>query len=170
MPTFNEIVELDKNYSFAGAICKNKGFREWANYLNLEIKDSCSKTGIDYEFHALNMLESLGYKVEKMALRHPFDLLINNCVKIDVKVANPKTYEYKSLVHTFATNKPNPTCDIYLLFALDVNGEIDNTYIVPSVYARVSTIEINANGKKYHEFAGRWDLIEKYVNFFNTIK
>jgi hypothetical protein len=105
-----------------------------------------------------------------MALRYPFDLLVNNCVKIDVKVANPKTYEHKPLVHTFATNKPNPTCDIYLLFTLDCDGEIDNSYIVPSICARVKTIEINSNGKKYHEFVNRWDYIKQYTDFFENLK
>lgn len=170
MPTFNEIVELDNNYSFANKVCKSIGFRDWAKLLELDIKDSCSKLGNDHEEKAIDIIRKIGFEVEKMTVRHPYDLLINGCVKIDIKDASPRSYLHKTLVHTFATNKQNATCDLYILFALNELDEIEKSYIVPSVLAKVKTIEVNSRGKKYHEFLDRWDYIDTYCSFYKSIK
>ena len=73
--------------------------------MNLSIKESETQLGQDYEQIATSILKDKGFKIEKMSTGHPFDLLINNVVKVDVKVARPHMLRGKDRVHTFGINK-----------------------------------------------------------------
>ena len=66
-----------------------------------------------------------------MSQNFPYDLLVNDCLKVDVKSSH--LYEGKEgNFYTYRTGKKFATCDVYILVALDANDEIARTYILPS--------------------------------------
>ena len=123
MPTRNEIKEFYGDEALTNKISKTHGYYGWAKKLSLDIKPSDTTQGKKYERICSEMLSNMGYDVKQMTQNYPYDLLINDSVKIDVKVSSCKyTKSWQS--HTFATAKKSPTCDIYILILLSGVGEI----------------------------------------------
>lgn len=163
MPTVKEARDIVGD-SLVNAITKNGGFKFWAEKLNLEMKDSETKTGHQFEDLIESILKEKGIEVKKMTTLHPFDLLANGVVKIDVKTA--KAYEYKGgRFHTIGLNKEYATCDFYVVVLLDESGELEKTLIVPSHHIRVKTLTIGAKSD-FDKYINRWDLI---ITFSNVI-
>lgn len=168
MPTSSEIRECKDGDSLHNLITRNGGYRFWAEKLNLELKESETKIGQDFELVAKSILESKGFEVEKMSTKHPFDLLVNDLVKVDVKVGNPYLLR-GSRCHTFGLSKQYASCDIYLIFALEESGEVERTLVIPSQFARVVTLSIGENSK-YNRYIDEFDYISKYSKFLSGIK
>jgi len=168
MPSRKEIVSIKHNSILANSIAKSGGYKHWADKLLLDLKDSETKTGWDAEEIAkVSMETSLGYKVEKMSTKHPYDLLVNNFIKVDVKCSKPFKHEGKR-AHAFWINKTHSTCDIYLIYALDEEGKIERTFIIPGYELRVKTLFIGRK-TKYDKFLERWDYFEKYNEFHEQL-
>lgn len=167
MPSRSEMEEVLGDSKLVNAIAKRGGHYYWAEKLNIKIKESDTKTGIDYENIAKKLFESKGYSVKPMPLLHPYDLLVNGCVKVDVKVSNPGRIG-KSRVHTFKTGKRYATCDLYAMFALDEKGEIERLLIIPGAELKVVTLCIGSKSK-YNRFLNRWDLVDKHINFHSEL-
>lgn len=167
MPTANELKSLGRN-DLHCVISRTKKYSGWAEELGLSLKSCDTRTGQAYESETENMLIHRGYKVERMSTKHPYDLLVNDHIKIDVKIAKPHILRGESKVHTFSTRKENPTCDIYFLIALDEKEKIERILIIPSVHMRIQTLCIGANSK-YNKFINRWDYIEKYDEFYKNV-
>ncbi|WP_024834135.1 hypothetical protein [Ruminiclostridium josui] len=90
MPTRKETEIVTKSNSLNCAICRTYKYSGWAKRLGLSIgNDSDTWFGKMYEEKATNSLMLLGYKVERMPTKHPYDLLLNDAIKIDVKAAKP---------------------------------------------------------------------------------
>lgn len=166
MPTSTELKLIGRN-DLHVAIQKSKKHSGWAEHLKLERKMSETLFGQNGEELAASNLESLGYKVEQMSTKYPYDLLVNDTVKIDVKTAKPYLLR-GSRVHTFALNKPDPTCDIYIIRALSETGELERNLVIPSHFVRFKTLCIGADSKynKYHE---RFDYIKEYSDFYKGV-
>lgn len=171
MPSNKEIASVLGDYSLSNAIARRGGFRMWAEKIGLEIKDSETCFGNEYEFIVKEILEEMGYYVEKMTTKHPYDLLVNDNLKVDVKVSkyyNPK--EGGSKFHTFNLEKKYHNCDIFICVGLDDdNDEIVKMLIIPSKYLmnkKQLSVGINSN---YDRFDKRFDFIEKYIKFYNEI-
>lgn len=167
MPTRSDIFKLRYNDPLHNGICRHGGYDFWAKQLGLSIKDCESKTGWEYEDIAINILNGRGYLTQKTSRKCAFDILVNDCVRVDVKVGRPWLLR-GSRVHTFGINKPMPTCDIYMIFALDENNETERLFIVPSLELRVKTLCIGKHSK-YNKFIDRWDYIYKYCTFYRSI-
>lgn len=125
MPTRKEIETVTGNNSLTSRISRTKGYYGWAKELNLNVKESETTFGKKYEYLVKVFLEELGYNVEKMPQNYSFDLLINNFVKIDVKVAKPYIALDNSIWHTFNLYKKYAYCDIYIALCLDNNENIE---------------------------------------------
>lgn len=164
MPTRKETVIVTKSNSLNCAICRTYKYSGWAKRLGLSIGNgSDTWFGKMYEEKATNLLMLLGYKVERMPTKHPYDLLLNDAIKIDVKAAKP--YVQKNTgnkYHTYNLEKRNPTCDIYLLFALD---DTERIFIIPSLFVNQTQIGIGKDSK-YNKFMDRWDYIKKFDHFY----
>lgn len=169
MPTRSEILNTVNGNPLHCRITKSGGYEYWAKKLGLNVKESESKTGWDAEEIAKISIEtSFGYKVEKMSKRHPYDLLVNDFIKVDVKCAKP--YILKgSRVHTFGISKKNSTCDLYIIYALDENGKIERTFIIPGHKLNVVTMCIGSK-TKYDKYFERWDYFQKYNDFFERLR
>jgi hypothetical protein len=168
MPSRNEIIQIIGNDSLHNKIVRTGGYQLWANKLNLELKDSETKTGWNYEKYAIELLENKNYKVQRMTTGYPFDLLINNNIRIDIKSGS--AYLLKgSRCHTFGINKRYATCDLYLIFALSEQQKLERSFIIPANMLRVVTMSIGEISK-YNKYINRWDLIDEYDKFYKELK
>lgn len=170
MPSKSEIESFFNNYCLANAITKSRiGFRGWAKRLALDIKESETAMGQDYEVIASTVLANKGFDVERMTTKESFDFLVSGSVRLDVKVGSRWHVDGGAQANSFGINKRFATCDIYMLFALDDNNQIERTLIVPSFLVRSSTVTIGKNSS-YNIWNERYDIISRYADFFSGVK
>lgn len=169
MPTTSQVLEIKGDSKLHNKIAKGLGYRGWAEKLGLKLQNSETKLGEDYEEVATNILEELGYRVSSMDTQYPFDLLVNNLVKIDVKCACAYFNKDGSRLHTFGLNKEIPTCDIYMIFALSEDGlNTERVFVIPSHHIQMKSLNIGADSK-YNKYIEKYDYIDRYEEFKKSI-
>lgn len=164
MPTKVELESVCGDSRITNVISKRGGYKYWANLLNLQMKNSDTKTGWSHEKLAMEILKRKGFLVEKMSTKFAYDLLIDGVVKVDVKGAKP-FYNGSSRIHTFNIRKEFQTCDIYLLICIDDNNKLEKTLVVPGHLLQQTTASVTRS-HRLNEYQGRYDLIERYLEFF----
>ena len=164
MPTASEIDLALGNSSLGNAISKRGGYKFWANKLNLKTKDSESNLGKRWEYEVKDLLEEMGYKVDKMSTNHPYDLLINDNIKIDVKVSNLTKYNY----FTFNLTKPYHNCDIFICVCIDENKIVKPLVIPSKRLMGIKQLSVGTNSE-YDCYKDRYDYIEIYDKFYDTL-
>lgn len=165
-PTSGELKQLGRN-DLHLKISRTRKYSGWASFMGLDRKDSDTLYGQENEKFIAEKLTQLGYKVERMSTKHPYDLLVNESVKIDVKSSKPGLVN-GSRVHTFGLSKKDPTCDLYILIAHLDNDDIERIFVIPSHLLRIVTFCIGAKSK-YNKFIDRWDYIEQYSRFLREV-
>lgn len=165
MPSNSEVIEMTGNYALANAIQKNGGYEYWANKLGLERKHSETKIGIEYERRVAEMLRKGGHSVQETTIKHPYDLLVDGCVKVDVKVAGTSLVR-GSKVHAYRIAKRQHTCDFYICCEVDTDG----IYVIPAnmVTGQVQ-IEMGLNSQKYSYYKDAFYLIGDAVSFYKSL-
>lgn len=168
MPTRKEVVEYYNNATSV-AITRRFGWYNLAETLNLPIKKCDTTTGKRNETLLAKELSDMGFKVERMSQNFPYDLLIDNAVKIDVKASH--IYHSKSGdFYSFRLEKPYPTCDIYVLRLLDDDDNVTLSLIIPSKdVVNNKQISVGVISSKYDRYAGRWDIIKSYSDFMRGV-
>lgn len=165
MPSNREVIEITGGYALANAIQKNGGYEYWANKLGLEQKQSETKAGIEYERKVAELLRKRGHKVSATTIKHPYDLLVDGCVKVDVKVANT-SFVRKNEIHAYRIAKRQQTCDFYICCEADTG----DMYVIPSSIATGQVqIEMGLNSQKYSHYKGAFHLIDVAVNFYKSL-
>lgn len=170
MPSRSEIVTYYGDSSLACAISNRKGgWYGLANEMGLPVKKSETYLGKKHESVAENMLMQMGFDVDRMPQNFPYDLLVDHCVKVDVKASH--LYRGKlGNFYTFNLEKKYATCDVYILFALDDESNVVGTYIVPSKYVIQNTqISIGEINSKYHKFKDRWDYMKNMSEYLTSL-
>lgn len=166
MPSNSEVKSVVGN-GLACKISKTGGYKYWADKLNLKMKYSETKLGREYEEKIMKLLQSKGCEVEQMSIKHPYDLLVNLNIKVDVKVSNLYRGE-KGEFHTFNLEKHNHNCDLFICVCV-TDDEIVKTLVIPSKFLmKVSQLSIG-NNSVYDVFKDRFDYIEKYDVFYNQL-
>lgn len=167
MPSNSEVIEWTGSHALSSRINSTGGFYYWADKLGITTKDSETGLAKRYEVKIKEMIERRGYDVKDMTTKHPYDLIVNGMVKIDVKVSNLYKNEVAGKYHTFNLEKKFPTCDIYVAITL-IDKEIDRIFIIPSKFLNITQLSV---GKKsiYNKYIDRWDYIEKYVELYEEI-
>ncbi|MDU8967449.1 MAG: hypothetical protein E7H39_16555 [Clostridium sp.] len=166
MPSKNECDLVTGNYTLSNAIRRYGGYEYFSQYLNLESKECESKIGLKGELKIKEILENKGYKVEKMSNKHPYDLLVNENIKIDVKTARKYNSDKGWSSYSFNLEKSNPTCDIYVFICIE-----DEKYlIIPSKFLRQTQLCITDKESKYDVFKDRWEYVEVYNKFYKWLK
>jgi hypothetical protein len=167
MPTADELKSLGRN-DLHIKISRTRKYSGWAEYLGLSRKESCTLNGQNMEETMAEKLRQFGHEVERMTTKHPYDLLVNGTVKIDVKTGC--AYDLRgSRVHTFGINKKSPTCDIYICTALNESGtEIERTFVIPSHHLKVVSLSIGKDSV-YNRFIDKWEYIDHYSKFFSQV-
>ncbi|MCK6203948.1 hypothetical protein KZX50_00605 [Bacillus infantis] len=166
MPSADELKMLGRN-DLHCKISRTKKYKGWADTLGIPLKSSETTKGNKYEWFIKKRIEAISdhLNVEKMATKHPYDLLVNDCVKIDVKVAAPHMLRGQSRVHTFGLNKKYATCDIYVCVALDESENVERTFIIPSSHAQIVTLCVGKESK-YNKYVDNWDFIRQFVDTY----
>lgn len=166
MPSNSEVKSVVGN-GLACKISKSGGYKYWADKLNLKTKNSETKLGQEYEEKVLKLLQTKGYEVEKMSTKHPYDLLVNLNIKVDVKVSNLYRGS-KGEFHTFNLEKHNHNCDLFICVCV-TDGEIVKTLVIPSKFLmKISQLSVGIISI-YDVFKDRYDFIEKYDGFYNKL-
>lgn len=168
MPSRKECVQYFHNEALVNAISKRKKWYVLADELGLKVKDSETYFGKSQEANAAETLISMGFSVRKMPQNFPYDLLVDDCVKVDVK-ASHLYHGPNGDFYTFNLEKPYATCDIYILFAIPENGE-KLVFVVPSkLVIAQNQISMGVLRSKYHKFQDRWDYVSAISDFWSEI-
>lgn len=170
MPTRSELDDIGM-CDLSNAISKSDyKFSGWANKLKIKTKSSETNTGMIYERIAEeNIKEHIkNVDIKQMSANHPFDILVNDSVKIDVKVGKIHNH-FGTPSYTFRTGKKYGSCDLYLCYGLDEMNGVKEVFLIPSNKAITTTINICVGGKsKYLKYKDRWDFIERLYKSFET--
>lgn len=121
MPSRGECEQHFGNSCLASVISRRKGgWYALAKEMGLPIKKSETYLGKQQERIVCEVLTAKGFDVDKMPQNFPYDILVDNAVKIDVKAS----HLYKSKqgnFYAFNLEKKYATCDVYILLTLDEN-------------------------------------------------
>lgn len=166
MPSSVEI-ERAGNCTLSSAIGKHGGFNQWAKKLGLNQSKCQTRIGQIGECLIKELIENKGYKVEKMSSKHPYDLLVNGNIKIDVKTSNIFKSNKDWSSYSFNLEKSKPTCDIYVFVCLN-NKDVERILVVPSKFLKQTQLCIGGNSK-YDFYKDRWDYIEQYDEFYRSV-
>jgi hypothetical protein len=170
MPSSVEIERIAQNNKLTNAIARHGGFNFWSEKLNLKQSKCETRLGQFGEYYIKELLESKGYIVEKMGIKHPYDLLVNENVKIDVKTSKiykPTNESWSS--YSFNLEKEKPTCDIYVFTCLANEKEVNKILVIPSKFLHQTQLCISTGKTKYDMYKNRWDYIEQYDKFYKTV-
>jgi hypothetical protein len=166
MPTNREVIEITGNHALSVAIQKNGGYEFWAKKLGLEQKYSESRIGLEYERRIAEKLRKAGHVVEETSVKHPYDLLIDGCVKVDVKVANTSKVR-GSDVHAYRLSKKHHTCDFYICCENDAFKDI---YVIPANMVSGQTqIDMGVHSRKYEHYKDAFYLIDDAAKFYKSL-
>ncbi len=163
MPTSVEIQKVTKDTRVINAIRRHGGYEFWSKQVGSCQSECTTRTGLSGELEVKNILENKGYTVEKMSVKHPYDLLVDGNIKIDVKTGN-KYKGNSGEYYSFNLEKKNPTCDIYIIICRQ-NKKI---LVIPSKFLHQTQISIGENSK-YDIYRDRWDYIKQYEQFYKSI-
>lgn len=167
MPTAQELKSIGRN-DIHVKVSRTKKYSGWAKELGLPLKSCETRVGQEWEGQIASFIGLIGsHSVERMSTKFPYDLLIDSCVKVDVKAAKPH-YKFGYRVQSFGINKTNPTCDIYILVALNENGKMEKIFVIPSHQLRMKTLHLRTESK-WDEYIGQFDLIRKYSDFYKQV-
>lgn len=170
-PTRREIKNFYGNSSLTSHISKSGGTREWAEKLNLPIKQCESELGNDYELFAIKEIQShVGLAVRQTKPRYPYDLLVDESIKVDVKVSYPFLNNSGSYANTFNLEKKDPTCDLFIFYCLDLDGEIFKTLIIPSCITSGKTQIGVGRDSKWDYYRDKWEYFIEYSVFVNNLR
>lgn len=169
MPSRAEVQQYFGNHCLANAISKKIGWYHLAEKLNLPIKQSETYFGKNQEQLVQEEIIAMGHEVRRMPQNFPYDLLVDDCVKIDVKAS--RLYRGSNgNFYTFNLEKPFCTCDIYVLRIMSDINEVISTLIVPSKDVPThSQISVGEFRSKYHKYQGKWDYLDRYIRFFESV-
>ena len=165
MPSFKMMDEITGNKGLSVAVSRHGGYKTIAEELGLKIKKSTTTLGRNYEIVCMHeIMEKFMLDVEQMTVRHPYDLLVSNAVKIDVKVAK-KAKIQNSFYYSFNLEKKAQTCDIFVFYCID-NEDISKIYIIPSVVlSGKCQLSVGIKRSIYDKYLNQWHYISDYVEF-----
>lgn len=170
MPTRSETEDYFGNGALACVISKRKGgWYALAKEMELSIKECETTFGKSHEKIMMERLIAMGYEVRRMPQNFPYDLLVNDSVKIDVKASRL----YKGPggnFYSFNLEKPFCTCDIYILRLIGNDGNESDTLVIPSAHVATNTqISVGEMASKYKKYSKKWEYIAEYCSFMESV-
>ena len=170
-PTHSEMCSVFGNKGLACKISKHKGTVYWAEKLGLPLSYSETSFGNKFEIIAIaDIFENTSLKSVQTSSRHPYDLLTDNSVKIDVKVAKAFENNCKAKAFSFNLEKREPTCDIFILYCLNDDETYKKVLIIPSCSLSGQTQLGVGENSKWDYFQEKWNYILDYSEFYSKYK
>lgn len=165
-PTHSEMDAFYGDKKLSNAVSKHGGTEKFANLLNLSVKPCESKFGKSFEdFCAESIWNLYGFNVEKMKPKYPYDLLVDNSVKIDVKAGHIYKTQDGSKFFTFNIEKDKQTCDIFVCYCLSKDGKIEKVLIIPACVLSGKTQLSVGKNSRYDNYIDAWHLVQEYRDF-----
>lgn len=156
-PSASELRRLGRN-DLCCAIVRCGGFASWASRIGMERKGSDSDTGWEGERVMRDIFTAMGYRCEKAtAVKSPFDLLVDDVLRVDVKSARFK--EYGPSKGWFFRIGKIPQADLVVLLKLDTQA----FYAVPWWDCPTSNITITPTGDRYTQYLNGWHVVKDMV-------
>lgn len=169
-PTHSQMIDVIGNRGLCSKISKTGGTKFWAKKLDIPVKNCETEFGFKYESKVVEDIErELGLNSILMKPGYPYDVLTSGCVKIDTKVSRQFFTNCHTWQNTFNLEKKNPTCDIYVLYCLDNDGNYLKTIVIPSVVLQGKTQVGIGKKSKYNKYIDNWNVIEEYKRFYDSI-
>ena len=170
MPTRSEAESYFGNSALTAVISKRKGgWYALAKEMELPIKECETTFGKSHEKIIMERLISMGYAVRQMPQNFPYDLLVNDSVKIDVKASRLYKGSGRNF-YSFNLEKPFCTCDLYVLRLIGDNQDELDTLVVPSAHVATNTqISVGEKVSKYRKYSKRWDYVSSYCDFMGSV-
>lgn len=169
MPSAPECNLVTGNAALSSVITKRGGFDWIAKHLRLEQSECETRLGRNTEKIIKEMIEKLGYTVEQMSIKHPYDLLVNGNVKIDVKASNKYLSKDKWTSYSFNLEKASPTCDIYIIVCINKDKSYERILVIPSKFLKQTQLCISGEKSKYDVYKDQWSYIDQYDKFYKNI-
>lgn len=171
MPTHSEIKKFFGNNALNCAISKRKGIKHYATIIGMNIKECESKFGEELEdFCVLQIQEKLGLDGEKTKSKHPYDILVNRAVKVDVKASRIFNSYRGAKYYSFNLEKKCQTCDIFVFYCINQNDEIEKTFIIPSCHISGKTQLSVGKTSMYDKYIDQWHFIFDYNKFMTELQ
>jgi len=153
MPTNSELC-LRGRGDLANQIVKRGGYKTIADRLGVTQVTSDSSFGWEGELTAMGILQEAGFEVERSAqVRWTYDLLVDGCVRVDVKTAIYA--EYGPCKGWFFRIGKRPQSDVIMLLQKDTGF----SYYLHWMDCPFSNITISRNGGKYNRFLNAYSVI-----------
>lgn len=155
-PSVSELRAMKRN-DLSVQITRHGGFLAVASEIGVSRIHSDSDTGWAGEIAVATRLESLGFSVARAtAVKSPFDLLVNGCVRVDVKTAKFASYgTIRVNSGYFYRIGKILTCDVLILYQSDTG----TCYVMPWKAAPTGNITIRATSPSYDQYRENWALI-----------
>ena len=172
-PTHSEMIKLYGNRSLTCAVSKHGGTEYWSKKLDIPIKKSETSFGDKYEKYAItDIFRHTGLNSIQTSTRHAYDLLVDDCVKIDVKASsiNEKS-NGDTQYYSFNLEKKEFTCDIFLFYGINNDGNIGKTILIPAVALSGQTqIGFTVHDSVWDWYMNKWEIIIEYKNFMDKYR
>lgn len=156
-PSNTELVGMGRN-DLSNQISRRGGFLHWAAKIGIDRQRSGSDTGWAGEAQVMSLLTELGFAVQRpMGVKCPFDILVNDLLRVDVKAA--RRAQYGACVGWFYRLGKVPQADLILLWQLDTG----DFYALPWFICPRTNITISSNGGKYAAYHNNLDVIHEML-------
>lgn len=165
-PTYREMQDYTGSTAFTQLLCRRGGSRYFAEMMDVAWKNTYT-FGTGFEVLALEDIKS-NTGLDGFCTKHqyPYDLVVGNGIKVDVKAAKPNKEGY----HEFALHKKEPTCGLYMFYKLAEDDTILCRYIIPACVLRgQQSVTVSEKGK-WDAYKDRWDFFEQYTEFYDSLK
>ena len=113
-----------------------------------------------------DIFEATGLHTVQTSSGHPYDLLTDNSVKIDVKVSKKFINNCNAMAYTFNLEKREPTCDIFILYCVEDDESIDKILVIPACTLLGQTQIGVGKESKWDAYKDKFDFIYEYAMFF----
>ncbi len=169
MPSSVECNRVTGNSRLTSIIGHRGGFNWMAKHLGLSQSKCETRLGRNTEVKIKEILENKGYEAKQMVIKHPYDLLINNNIKVDVKASHKYQSKDGWTSYSFNLEKSNPTCDIYIVVCIDDDDNFERILVIPSKFLKQTQLCITGGKSKYDIYKDRWNYIEQYDKFYQSV-
>lgn len=167
MPSCQQMRDLGRN-DLMCAITKNGGLFAWSDRVGFKRRASDSDFGWYGEEIVASILRERGHRVERsVAVKAPFDLLVDGVLRIDVKTANLATYKNRGIPCSgwYYRIGKIPGSDLVALLKADTK----DIYFIPWDACPRGNITITSGGK-YTQYANRFDIVQRHVESLTQLK
>jgi hypothetical protein len=157
-PTNAYLQETGQN-NLSCAIVRAGGFPKWSERLGIPREHSDSDTGWDGEIEVAKILREQGFTVDRpSAVKNPYDLLVNDILRVDVKTA--KFAKYGPCSGWFYRIGKAPQADLIALFQMDTK----EVYWMPWYRVPHTNITISKSGGIHSPFRNNLQVVQVMMN------